>query len=55
MSKILTWLNFLLWDQVGQDVVAELTAAMDKQGLDMRVAALVCQNLWCLSTFARIM
>jgi hypothetical protein len=38
-------MKFLLCEQVGADVVAELTAAMDKQGLDMRVAALVCLHL----------
>ena len=27
--------------QVGEDVVAELQTAMEKQGVDMRVAALV--------------
>lgn len=31
----------LLDEQVGQDVVAELTKALEKQGLDMRVSALV--------------
>jgi hypothetical protein len=48
----------LLWNQVGEDVVAELQTAMEKQGLDMHVAEFVsihrcfilCQssisNLW---------
>jgi hypothetical protein len=30
-----------LWNQVGEDVVAELQTTMEKQGLDMLVAALV--------------
>ena len=30
-----------VWNQVGEDVVAELQTAMEKQGLDMHVAALV--------------
>lgn len=34
---------FLL--QVGQDVVGELTKAMKKQGLEMRVSALVSEKL----------
>lgn len=31
----------LLWNQVGEDVVAQLQTAMEKQGLDMHIAALV--------------
>lgn len=31
----------MLLTQVGQDVVAELTKAMERQGLNMRVTALV--------------
>lgn len=34
--------NFKLFTQVGRDVVACLNEAMERQGLDMRVSALVC-------------
>jgi hypothetical protein len=30
-----------LWNKVGEDVVAELQTAMEKQGLDMHLVALV--------------
>ncbi|KAM0918700.1 hypothetical protein ACQ4PT_008679 [Festuca glaucescens] len=32
--------------QVGKDVIAELQTAMDKQGVDMRVSALVSSLIW---------
>lgn len=31
----------IAWTQVGQDVVGELTKAMKRKGVDMRVSALV--------------
>lgn len=33
--------DWFLWAQVGEDVVAELSSAMERQGLDMKVTALV--------------
>jgi hypothetical protein len=38
--------NHLKILQVGEDVVAELQKAMDKQGVDMRVSALVSSLIW---------
>jgi hypothetical protein len=38
--------NHLKILQVGEDVVAELQKAMDKQGVDMRVSALVSFLIW---------
>jgi hypothetical protein len=35
-----------LWNQVGEDVVAELQTTMEKQGLDMLVAALVSVHIF---------
>jgi hypothetical protein len=32
--------------QVGEDVVVELQKAMEKQGVDMRVSALVSSLIW---------
>ncbi|KAF6164240.1 hypothetical protein GIB67_010210 [Kingdonia uniflora] len=41
-GTLIRWTKgFSIDDAVGQDVVAELTKAMEKNGLDMRVAALV--------------
>lgn len=36
--------NIKLFAQVGRDVVACLNEAMERQGLDMRVSALVCYS-----------
>lgn len=52
-----------LWNQVGEDVVAGLQTAMEKQGLDMHVAALVsvdrffilCQSSMSNLRFQRIL
>jgi hypothetical protein len=38
--------NYLKFLQVGEDVVAELQKAMEKQGVDMRVSALVSSLIW---------
>ena len=36
------------YEQVGEDVVAELSRAMERQGLDMKVAALVVKLICSL-------
>lgn len=46
MQNLASIYNFLCHSisetiQIGEDVVAELQTAMEKQGVDMRVAALV--------------
>jgi hypothetical protein len=38
------------YEQVGEDVVAELSRAMERQGLDMKVAALVVKLICLLFT-----
>jgi len=38
------------YEQVGEDVVAELSRAMERQGLDMKVAALVVKLICSLFT-----
>jgi len=46
-----------LWNQVGEDVVAELQTAMGKQGLDIHVAALVSVRtdfLYCQSSISNL-
>ncbi|RWW34424.1 hypothetical protein BHE74_00015695 [Ensete ventricosum] len=41
VDLLLSTLSFQVQKQVGEDVVAELTRAVVRQGLDMRVSALV--------------
>ncbi|KAJ3702290.1 hypothetical protein LUZ61_005995 [Rhynchospora tenuis] len=49
-GTLIKWTKgFSIEDAVGADVVAELTAAMDKQGLDMRVAALINDTVGTLA------
>lgn len=49
-GTIMTWTKgFDIADAVGQDVVGELTKAMERQGLDMRVAALVNDTIGTLA------
>ncbi|GLU14421.1 hypothetical protein SLE2022_309930 [Rubroshorea leprosula] len=49
-GTLLRWTKgFSIDDTVGQDVVAELTKAMDRKGLDMRVTALVNDTVGTLA------
>ncbi|XWS20218.1 hypothetical protein CRYUN_Cryun31cG0081100 [Craigia yunnanensis] len=49
-GTLLRWTKgFSIDDTVGQDVVAELTKAMERQGLDMRVSALVNDTVGTLA------
>ncbi|KAF8400933.1 hypothetical protein HHK36_014236 [Tetracentron sinense] len=49
-GTLIKWTKgFSIDDTVGQDVVAELTKAMERQGLDMRVAALVNDTIGTLA------
>jgi hexokinase len=49
-GTLIKWTKgFSIEDAVGQDVVAELTAAMDKQSLGMRVAALINDTVGTLA------
>ncbi|XXG64334.1 hypothetical protein AAC387_Pa05g2316 [Persea americana] len=49
-GTLIKWTKgFSIEDAVGEDVVAELTKAMEKQGLDMRVAALVNDTIGTLA------
>lgn len=53
LIKQLFDLDILLpWNQVGEDVVSELSKAMERQGLDMKVTALV-SNYRFYSNFAQ--
>ncbi|KAJ4767957.1 Hexokinase [Rhynchospora pubera] len=49
-GTLIKWTKgFSIEDAVGADVVAELTAAMDKQGLDMHVTALINDTVGTLA------
>ncbi|XP_044471186.1 hexokinase-1-like isoform X2 [Mangifera indica] len=49
-GNLIKWTKgFSIEDSVGQDVVAELTKAMERAGLDMRVAALVNDTIGTLA------
>uniref|UniRef100_A0A2N9GIF9 Phosphotransferase n=1 Tax=Fagus sylvatica TaxID=28930 RepID=A0A2N9GIF9_FAGSY len=49
-GNLIRWTKgFSIDDAVGQDVVAELTRAMEKKGLDMRVSALVNDTVGTLA------
>ncbi|PIA64623.1 hypothetical protein AQUCO_00100235v1 [Aquilegia coerulea] len=49
-GNIITWSKgFSIADAVGQDVVSELTKAMERKGVDMRVAALVNDTIGTLA------
>ncbi|KAF5187696.1 Hexokinase-1 [Thalictrum thalictroides] len=49
-GNIMTWSKgFSIADAVGQDVVSELTKAMERKGVDMRVAALVNDTIGTLA------
>lgn len=49
-GTLIKWTKgFSIDDTVGEDVVAELTKAMERQGLDMRVAALVNDTIGTLA------
>ncbi|GMY34375.1 hexokinase-1 [Fagus crenata] len=49
-GNLIRWTKgFYIDDAVGQDVVAELTRAMEKKGLDMRVSALVNDTVGTLA------
>ncbi|KAJ4951483.1 hypothetical protein NE237_028315 [Protea cynaroides] len=49
-GTLIKWTKgFSIEDTVGQDVVAELTKAIERQGLDMRVAALVNDTIGTLA------
>ncbi|RZC51432.1 hypothetical protein C5167_019847 [Papaver somniferum] len=49
-GTLLNWTKgFSIDDAVGQDVVAELTKAMERKGVDMRVAALVNDTIGTLA------
>ncbi|KAH1066436.1 hypothetical protein J1N35_031423 [Gossypium stocksii] len=49
-GTLLRWTKgFSIDDMVGQDVVAELAKAMERQGLDMRIVALVNDTVGTLA------
>ncbi|KAK9102292.1 hypothetical protein Sjap_019546 [Stephania japonica] len=49
-GTLMTWTKgFSINDAIGQDVVMELTKAMERKGLDMRVAALVNDTIGTLA------
>ncbi|KAM0034675.1 putative hexokinase [Helianthus debilis subsp. tardiflorus] len=49
-GTLIRWTKgFSIQDMVGRDVVAELTKAMDRQGVDMRVSALVNDTVGTLA------
>ncbi|KAK6941453.1 Hexokinase, C-terminal [Dillenia turbinata] len=49
-GALIKWTKgFLIEDAVGEDVVAELTRALEREGLDMRVAALVNDTIGTLA------
>ncbi|KAF9614657.1 hypothetical protein IFM89_019634 [Coptis chinensis] len=49
-GTLMTWTKgFAIADAVGQDVVAELTKALEREGVDMRVAALVNDTIGTLA------